>query len=119
MTFPLVAGGVYYIADKDLVLPPEEERKLHPMRPVLVVSSPVSIHDGSWRFVAVVPLSSEPQRATRFCVAIKKGEGNLDRDTFARVPAVQPLMKDALGRYLGTLPPNRLEEVRANLATYL
>lgn len=115
----LVAGGVYWLPDEDITLLPPEERALHPRRPVITVSSQELMTDADWPFALVIPTSTQPRRATRFCIEIKAGEGNLPQDTWARVPAVQPVMKSALTQYIGLVPPLRLTEIKASVVAYM
>jgi hypothetical protein len=54
-----VAGAVYYVRDRGLTLPPNEDRAYHDeRRPVLVISGPETNSDTSWNFVLVAPISS-------------------------------------------------------------
>jgi mRNA-degrading endonuclease toxin of MazEF toxin-antitoxin module len=112
-------GGVYYVKDELVTLLPREDRQLHDRRPVVVLSINEMNNRSDWPVVLVVPTSSEPDRATPFCVEIKKNEGNLNKRTWARVPAVQPLEKADLGDYLGDLPGPRLTEILSRLADYM
>ena len=64
-------------------------------------------------------MSSETTRKTRFCVKIPADEANSGRKTWARVPAVQPLLKADLQDRFGLLPAARVEEVQARLFQYL
>lgn len=113
-------GGVYLVADRDLSLPPKDDRLVHEeRRPVVVLSGLSTNGDTSWPVVLVVPLSTSTSRRTRFCVKIGAGEGNVTKRTWARVPAVQPLAKDSLQDHLGVLPAERLEQIHAKLLQYM
>jgi mRNA-degrading endonuclease toxin of MazEF toxin-antitoxin module len=115
----IVLGGVYWVADARLTLPPDNDRQLHPRRGVVILSGPETNSDPAWLLVQVVPLSSESTRKTRFCVKISAGEGNVDKKVWARVPAVQPILKSDLQDYVGVLPETRVEEIQARLWQYL
>jgi hypothetical protein len=82
---PIVIGGVYWIDDKALSLPPDDGRVPHPRRMVLLVSGPLTNADPGWPVVMAVPISSERRRNTRFCVALGAGEGNIPKKSWVRV----------------------------------
>lgn len=109
-----LCGGVYYTSDKPLRLPPWiPARTPHEQRPVVVVNGMTIGQDVSWPFALVIPTSTEPEKVTRFCVRIDSHR------TWARVPAVQPLMKADLGDRLGLVTPDELLELRSRLVQYL
>src|SRR3954463_15952510 len=94
---PPVNGGVYLVPDQLLTLPPNDDRTVHPeRRPVVVLSGLRTNNAAEWPFVLAVPLSSSTTLKTEFCVKISAGEGNLTKKTWARIPAVQPLLKTDL-----------------------
>ena len=115
-----VIGGVYYVADQALTLPPNDRRELHAeRRPVLVISGPKTNSDATWRFVLVAPISSSTSHRTRFCVQLGAGVANLSKKGWVRIPATQPLMKADLEDRTGIVPGPKLEEARARLMDYL
>lgn len=116
---PVVYGGLYWVSDAALSLPPNDDRHLHDRRPVLVISGPETNSDPLWPVVLIMPLSSETGRKTKFCVKVPAFEGNLEKKTWVRVPAVQPLLKRDLQDYLGTLPDSRVDEIQGRLWQYL
>ena len=116
---PVQLGGIYLVADEPLVMPPHARRTIHTTRrPVVVLSGDNSNSDPDWEFVLVAPLSTTPHFKTKFCVAIPKGEGNVSKDTWVRVPAVQPIMKDDLQDQSGVLLAPRIEQIQASLLVY-
>lgn len=114
-----IIGGIYWVDDSDVSLPPNDQRKLHPKRTVLVLSGPDSNFDPTWELVLVAPLSSETARKTKFCVKLAQGDGNVMKKCWVRVPAVQPLLKTHLRDHLGVVPAEKLEEVQARLFDYM
>jgi mRNA-degrading endonuclease toxin of MazEF toxin-antitoxin module len=75
-----IAGGVYYVRDRDLTLPPNDMRLYHDeRRPVVVISGPETNSDPTWRFVLVAPVSSSTSHKTRFCVKLVAKEANLPK----------------------------------------
>lgn len=113
-------GGVYYVKDALITLLPREGREPHKeRRTVIVLSSNEMNNNTEWLSVLAVPTSSEPTRVTPFCVEIPKGEGHLNKQTWARVPAVQPLEKADLQDFIGDLPTPRLNEILSSLGAYI
>jgi mRNA-degrading endonuclease toxin of MazEF toxin-antitoxin module len=118
LPLPIVIGGIYWVADEALTMPPNDERKPHPRRMVLVLSGP-SNADPDWPLVQVMPLSSQASRTTRYCVKIAAGQGNVMKKCWVRVPMAQPLLKADLADGVGVLPGDLLEEVQARYLQYL
>lgn len=113
-------GGVYQVQDAVLTLPPNDQRRVHATRrPVVVVSGPRTNDDRNWLLVLVVPLSTSPAYATPLCVPLKRGQGNLTADTWARVSATQPLLKDALEDFSGILPIQQIQQIQGKLMVYM
>lgn len=119
MNPPVAAGGIYLASDGALTLPPNDNRDVHETRPVIVISAQRPNVDASWKTALVIPTSSSTKLWTPYCVKLSAGTGGLDRKTWARVPAVQPFMKSALGKQIGVLPADRLEEIHARLLDYM
>jgi len=115
-----VAGAVYYVRDRDLTLPPNDDRQYHDeRRPVLIISGPETNSDVTWGFVLVAPISSSTSHKTRFCVRLGAGAANLPKKGWIRVSAVQPLMKSQLGDRTGIVTADQLAEVHARLLQYM
>jgi mRNA-degrading endonuclease toxin of MazEF toxin-antitoxin module len=112
-------GGVYWVDDRTLTLPPNDIRDYHDRRPVVVLSSDVTNVDSAWKTVLIVPTSSSTKLWTRYCVKLGMGVANLDRKTWARVPAIQPILKADLSDYLGALPSEKLEEIQGRLLDFM
>lgn len=97
------AGSLHWMADVLLKLPGDgQQRTQHPRRIVLIVSDQNQAHgtnalpSSTWPSVLAVPISSATTGRTRFDVRISAGEGNLERRSWARVPALQVVDKDHL-----------------------
>jgi mRNA-degrading endonuclease toxin of MazEF toxin-antitoxin module len=86
---------------------------------VIVISAHRPNVDATWKTALVIPTSSSTRLWTPYCVKLSAGTGGLDRKTWARVPAVQPFMKSALGNQVGVLPDRKLEEIHARLLDYM
>lgn len=120
LSSPILNGGVYYVPDSLISLPPNDERQLHEQRrPVVVLSGPATNNSNEWRTVLIAPMSSSTQLKTGYCVKLAAGQGGLRKKCRVRVIAVQPLLKSDLGDRLGLLPGERLEEIQARLFQYL
>lgn len=115
-----ILGGIYQVADTELTLLPEAERKVYAgRRPVIVLSGLATNSDSAWPLVLVAPLSTSPKWKTRFCVEIPRGMANVTDTTWVRVPAVQPLLKISLQDWNGrTVPSMKLAEIRSSLLDY-
>lgn len=117
---PVINGGVYYVSDSVISLPPNDERRYHDeRRPVVVISGPNTNSSKGWRTVLIAPISTSTSLKTGYCVKLSAGEGGVPKKCWVRVVAVQPLMKSDLEDRLGVLPAERLEEIQARLFQYL
>ncbi|MCA1673501.1 MAG: type II toxin-antitoxin system PemK/MazF family toxin, partial [Actinobacteria bacterium] len=115
-----IAGAVYYGRDRDLTLPPNDDRQYHDQRrPVSVISGSETNSDASWGFVLMALISSSTSHKTRFCVRLAAGAANLPKKGWVRVSAVQPLMKSQLGDQTGIVTADKLAEVHARLLQYM
>lgn len=69
--------------------------------------------------VTVVPLSTRVERVFPFQVLIPAGEGGLTRDSKALCEQIRTLSIKRLLQHLGSLPPERLDEIRTALDRHL
>jgi len=69
--------------------------------------------------ITVVPLSTKVERVFPFQVLIPAGEGGLTRDSKALCEQIRTLSTKRLLQHLGSLPPERLEEIRTALERHL
>lgn len=106
-----IKGGIYWVPDTSLSLPPQNERFEHPQRVFLVLSCNEVLGDPAWSVVSGVPLSSSTQYRTRFDVKFSAGEAGLSKKCWARIHAIQPLAIADLGDHVGTVSVARLEEI--------
>jgi mRNA-degrading endonuclease toxin of MazEF toxin-antitoxin module len=116
---PVLRGGVYVVSDSALTMPPNDKRQIKRTRPVIVLSGPVPNQDRDWLGVLVVPTSTSPDFVTPYCVEIARGDGNMTAQTWARVPMVQPILKEDLGNHWGIVKPPTLELLEARLLDYM
>ena len=118
------AGTIYYVRDDKLRLP-GPDRQMHERRPVLVVSDQTRMHgqnaEPSSKFasVLVVPITSSGARKTQFDWPIEAGDGNITKRGWIRIPALQPIDKDDLEDMLGSVKPDTLKRVTAQILYYL
>lgn len=116
----IIAGGVYYVADDKLALPPESKRTRHEeRRSFVVVSGQPQNNDSRWPLVLGCPISSSTTHRTRFCIKLSQGEANLGKKSWIRVPAIQPLDKGDLEDLLGTLPDEVAKKLIASILSYM
>jgi mRNA-degrading endonuclease toxin of MazEF toxin-antitoxin module len=117
---PVIVGGLYFVADHKIVLPPEEERMLHQeRRRFVVLTSADTNRDPEWPTVLGAPLSASTRYRTRFDVKIAAAEAGTTKKCWIRIPAVQPLKKSDLEDLTGVLSEQRLWEARARLFHYI
>lgn len=119
MKSPIRKGGVYWVSDSCLTLPPNDARDIKPKRPVIVVSGDETNENPGWPIVLVVPVSTSPNLKTEFCLQLGAGTGNLPRKGWARVVAVQPLTKDEIQDMMGILPSAMVAILEENLFAYM
>lgn len=116
----VIIGGIYYVKDDTVSLPPNDDRDVHAeRRPVVVLSGPTSNSFGGWPFVLAAPISSSTSRKTKYCVKLGAGEGGVSKKCWVRIVAIQPLLKADLQDRLGVLTGERLEEIQARLFEYM
>jgi len=114
-----VLGGVYYVSDVALSMPPNNDRSYHDRRTVLVVSGATANRDASWPSVTVAPISGSLRWRSPNCVRLQLGDGGVTKHCWVRVPHVQPILKTDLVDFLGVLPAAKVREVQAHVAHYL
>ncbi|HIY40550.1 MAG TPA: type II toxin-antitoxin system PemK/MazF family toxin [Candidatus Nocardiopsis merdipullorum] len=115
---PIERGGIYWVPDRLLALPPDYDRDPHHRRAVVVISGDAENENEDWPIVLVAPCSSQSTRKTRYCVKLGQGVANVQKKCWVRVAAVQPMAKDELGDYVARLPAHLLEDVYFNFAEY-
>ncbi|MFJ6427530.1 type II toxin-antitoxin system PemK/MazF family toxin [Microbacterium maritypicum] len=120
MTVPIRLGGLYWVPDSAVSLPPRtlKERTLHPKRPFLVISNDEVNTAEEWPIVLGFPLTTSHDFATSFCVKLERGVCPLPEECWVQVPLLQPLAKTKLVEYVGPLAANFVEEVKLKLVTY-
>lgn len=69
--------------------------------------------------VTVIPLSTKVERVFPFQVLIPAGEGGLTRESKALCEQIRTLSAKRLLQHLGSLPPERLEQIRTALERHL
>ncbi|WP_440098635.1 type II toxin-antitoxin system PemK/MazF family toxin [Streptosporangium sp. H16] len=112
-------GGVYLVPDRSLSMPPNDQRNLHPKRPVIVLSGDAKNEQADRPLVYVVPTSTSTTLKTEYCVKLAQGVGNLPSKCWVRTVCAQPFLKEELGDYLGRLPAQSLSLIEENLFAYL
>lgn len=120
MTVPIRLGGLYWVPDTAVSLPPRTlgERNIHTSRPFLVLSNDETNTNEKWPLVLGFPLTTSPDLKTSFCVPIPEKSCALPSACWVQVPLLQPLAKEKLREYLGQLPANLMESVRIKLTQY-
>ncbi|WP_420438269.1 type II toxin-antitoxin system PemK/MazF family toxin [Candidatus Poriferisodalis sp.] len=113
-------GDVYDIDDDLIRMLPEGDRSFHASRPFVVLND-IGNDQQHWPVVMGCPISSSAKSTTAFCVQLQSGEAGMNKTSWIRVAALQPLEKSDLApsRWRGRLPAQRLAEVRGNLLFYL
>ncbi|HVB41963.1 MAG TPA: type II toxin-antitoxin system PemK/MazF family toxin [Streptosporangiaceae bacterium] len=119
MNMPPRKGGVFMVKDRVLNMPPEDKRKPHEHRYIIIVSGNAANEDKDWPVVLAVPTSTSSELATEYCLPLDKGTGNLPKRCWARVTLIQPVGKADLGHYVGRLLAMQVELLEQNLLAYM
>jgi mRNA-degrading endonuclease toxin of MazEF toxin-antitoxin module len=119
MKMPIRKGGIFWVKDESLTMPPNDRRTYHPQRTVIIMSGDSTNQDARWPTVLVMPTSSESTLKTEFCVKLAAGQGNVQKKCWARVIHTQPFLKDDLGDYLGQLSAEVVASLEDSLFTYM
>jgi mRNA interferase MazF len=86
-------------------------------RPAIVLQNEMA--NRSSPTVTVIPLSTSVDRVFPFQVLIPAGEGGLEQDSKALCEQIRTLSTKRLLHRLGSLPPERMREIRAALDRHL
>lgn len=86
-------------------------------RPAVVVQNEFA--NRSSPTVTVIPISPQAARVFPFQVRIPAGEGGLEQESKVQCEQIRTLSRTRLGRHLGTLPEERLREIRLALDRHL
>jgi mRNA interferase MazF len=105
--------GDVFLVNLDPVVGPEVGKT----RPAIVLQNEMANRTSPT--VTVVPLSAKVERVFPFQVLIPSGEGGLPRDSKALCEQIRTLSTKRLLQHLGSLPPERLEEIRTALERHL
>ncbi len=105
-------GDVYWVN-----LDPVVGSKVGKFRPAVVVQNEAA--NRSSATVTVIPLTSSTGRVYPFQVLIPAGEGGLPQASKALCEQVRTLSRKRLSERIGTLPDDRLFEIREALDRHL
>ncbi|WP_428122584.1 type II toxin-antitoxin system PemK/MazF family toxin [Candidatus Poriferisodalis sp.] len=99
---------------------PESDRSLHASRPFVVLND-IGNDQPNWPVVMGCPISSSAKSTTAFCIQLQSGVAGMQKTSWVRTPALQPLEKSDLlpSRWRGRLPARLLAEVRGSILYYL
>lgn len=121
MNDPIRKGGIYWIPDSTVALPPNtlKDRVQHPRRPFLVVSNDIENTDESWLIVLGFPLSTSKDFSTKFDIPLAAGTASLPEECWIRVPMLQPISKAKLMEQIGRLDANTMEACIGQMLMYM
>ncbi|HEX9734240.1 MAG TPA: type II toxin-antitoxin system PemK/MazF family toxin [Thermoanaerobaculia bacterium] len=105
-------GEIYLVA-----LDPVVGSETGKTRPALVLQNELA--NRSSPTVTVVPISSRVDRVYPFQVRIRAGEGGLAQESKALCEQIRTVSRQRLGRRLGELSAERLQEIREALEHHL
>ena len=108
----MLRGDVYWV-NLDPVIGSEVGKR----RPAIVLQNELA--NQSSPTVTVIPLSTSVRRVYPFQVRIPAGEGGLPQDGKALCEQIRTLARERLDERIGTLPTQRLGEIRAALDRHL
>ena len=121
MSVPIRRGGVYWVDDRVVGLPPTEtdKRNFHPRRPFLVVSNDDRNCEDDWPMVLGYPISTADHFRSEFDVPLPKGAANLPDRCHVQVALAQPIAKTKVLDRLGQVDANTMELVVARFISYV
>lgn len=105
--------GDVVLVDLDPVIGSEVGKR----RPAIVVQNEMANRTSPT--VTVIPVSSKVDKVFPFQVFIPAGEGGLTQDSKALCEQIRTLSTKRLRQRLGSLPPERMEEIHAALDRHL
>lgn len=105
-------GDVFYVN-----LDPVIGSEIGKTRPAIVLQNELANKNSPT--VTVIPLSTSVGRVFPFQVLIPAGEGGLEHDSKALCEQIRTLSTKRLLNRLGSLPPERMEEIRVALNRHL
>lgn len=105
-------GDVVYVN-----LDPVVGAEIGKTRPAIVLQNELA--NRSSPTVTIIPLSTSVERVFPFQVLIPAGEGGLEHDSKALCEQIRTLSTKRLLHRLGSLPPDRMEQIRAALDRHL
>jgi mRNA interferase MazF len=109
----LIRRGDVYLVELDPVVGSEVGKT----RPAVVLQNDLA--NRSSPTITVVPISSRVDRVFPFQVRISAGEGGLGHESKALCEQIRTVARARLVQYLGHLPSERLQEIRAALDRHL
>ena len=109
----MIRRGDVYLVQFDPVVGSEAGKT----RPAIVLQNDLA--NRSSPTVTLVPISSKADRVFPFQVRIPAGEGGLDRESKALCEQIRTVARARLLQFLGHLPAERLDEIRAALERHL
>lgn len=105
-------GDVFYVN-----LDPVIGSEIGKTRPAIVLQNELANKNSPT--VTVIPLSTSVGRVFPFQVLIPAGEGGLEHNSKALCEQIRTLSTKRLLNRLGSLPPERMEEIRVALNRHL
>lgn len=119
----ILRGGVFWLSETKIRLLPEELRtNVHDSRPFLVLSLDAKNTDIDWPVVIGCPISTASSWVSPYDVEIDgevSKQYGLDKRSWIRISALQPVEKRALGDYYGMISDDIKNKVNASLIEYL
>jgi mRNA-degrading endonuclease toxin of MazEF toxin-antitoxin module len=112
-------GGVFMVDDGVLRMPPEDKRKRHPHRYVIIISG--DAHQRRSSMASPAGSANIDERGLRHGV-LRRAEQGLRQPAekcWARVTLTQPLLKADLRDYCGRLLAAQVDLLEQNLLAYM
>ncbi len=102
-----------YLANLDPVVGSEIAKT----RPVVVVSN--NMNNRYSGTVSVLPITSAKKKIYPFEVHLKKGVGNLPKDSKVKADQIRTLDKQRLIKYIGFVPKKEMDQINQAIAIHL
>lgn len=107
-------GGIYMTKDEKVLFPTRKNIEDKP-RMVVVLGRQEELLDPMVPHVSAIPITTTIELETTQDLPVDKGTGNLDHDSLFKAGFLQPILKKDLGKHIGTVDRDQLDQLKATV----